>query len=213
MTNSKTKTLTESEQQENTPAKPKRKNTKAKGNTFEREVCVQLSLWWSNSKRDDLFCRSNSSGGRATQRAKKDKKTANQYGDVSLSDPDGQDLLRMFVFELKRGYNTTVFQELIDTDGKSQIKEWITHAKECSEQSGSKSWLIVHKRDKRHTLCYIPMDVFDRICFETRPEEIDPYLCLYNGDDDAVVCLKWMNFLKINPDMVSKYLASCVKVR
>ena len=36
-----------------------------KGSEFEREMCKCLSLWWTDSKRDDVFWRSAQSGGRA----------------------------------------------------------------------------------------------------------------------------------------------------
>lgn len=39
---------------------------KAKGSTFEREVCKHLSLWITQGKEEDVFWRSAMSGGRAT---------------------------------------------------------------------------------------------------------------------------------------------------
>ncbi|MCL2347114.1 MAG: hypothetical protein FWC50_02515, partial [Planctomycetaceae bacterium] len=55
--------------------------------------------------RDDLFWRSSSSGGRATQRTKQGKRTANSAGDIAAMDADAQELLKIFTFELKVGYS------------------------------------------------------------------------------------------------------------
>ena len=68
-------------------------NSKTKGNSFERKLCVLLSRWWTNGSRPDVFWRTASSGGRATQRAKAGDDTRNQYGDVGITDPIGQPFL------------------------------------------------------------------------------------------------------------------------
>lgn len=76
----------------------------AKGGTFENEVCRELSLWISEGKRDDLFMRSQSSGGRFTQRRKSGKDTAYQGGDITFSDPLGEPLIKNWNIEAKTGY-------------------------------------------------------------------------------------------------------------
>jgi hypothetical protein len=74
---------------------------KQKGSSFEREVCRDLSLWVSRQRSDDLFWRSAMSGGRATVRLKKGKKTAHQAGDICAVHPDGNILTDMFFIECK----------------------------------------------------------------------------------------------------------------
>jgi len=39
---------------------------KAKGASFERDICRRLSLWVSAGKQEDVFWRSAMSGGRST---------------------------------------------------------------------------------------------------------------------------------------------------
>lgn len=77
----------------------------SKGAAFEREVCKQLSLWWTHGESDAVFWRSSGSGARATTRMKQNKKTPYEYGDVSFTDPIGKPFIDYFLVELKRGYS------------------------------------------------------------------------------------------------------------
>jgi hypothetical protein len=83
-----------------------------KGGSFEREICSKLSLWWSNEKRDDIFGRSDGSGGRFTARQKKGKDTANMSGDVTFTDSIGEPFIKAWNIEAKTGYG-----------GKQRIKD------------------------------------------------------------------------------------------
>lgn len=81
-----------------------------KGSGFEREMCKDLSLWWTDEdeKRDDIFWRTAGSGARRTIRQKNSKlKTANSAGDMACLDPEfGKELIDFAVFEFKRGYSS-----------------------------------------------------------------------------------------------------------
>lgn len=76
----------------------------AKGGTFENTICRELSLWISQGARDDLFCRTGGSGGRFTARRKSGKDTANQSGDITFNDIDGEALIAEWSIECKTGY-------------------------------------------------------------------------------------------------------------
>jgi hypothetical protein len=76
----------------------------SKGGSMEREICVLLSKWWTDGKRDDIFYRSNASGGRFTSRKKSGKDTANQGGDVTFTDSIGEPLIKAWSVEIKTGY-------------------------------------------------------------------------------------------------------------
>ena len=76
----------------------------AKGGNFEREIAKLLSLWWSDNARDDIFYRSQASGGRFTSRRRSGKDTALQGGDITASDPIGEPLVREWSIEIKTGY-------------------------------------------------------------------------------------------------------------
>lgn len=77
-----------------------------KGGSFEREICVLLSKWWTDGKRDDVFGRSDASGGRFTVRKKAGKDTANMAGDVTFTDICGEPLIKAWSIECKTGYGS-----------------------------------------------------------------------------------------------------------
>jgi hypothetical protein len=76
-------------------------NSKAKGSSFEREVCRRLSLWVSDGKNEDCFWRSATSGGRSTVAHAKGKRLAAQAGDITCISPAGQALTDAFLIECK----------------------------------------------------------------------------------------------------------------
>jgi len=87
----------------------------AKGGQFERDVCKELSLWWTEGERDDIFWRTSGSGARAKTRSRQQNKTtAYSYGDVTFTDPIGQPLIAKCILELKRGYGKWSPLDLVD---------------------------------------------------------------------------------------------------
>ena len=130
-----------------------------KGMKFERDTCRQLSLWWSYQKKDDVFWRSAGSGGRATHRSKRGKTTSNSAGDISAIHNKGMALLKRITFELKRGYNTASIMNLIDTPPstkKNEMLEFIEQAYCSSLQARSPYWAVIHGRDRKKTVIYLP---------------------------------------------------------
>jgi hypothetical protein len=122
-----------------------------KGADFERSICKQLSEWWTDGKRDDIFWRSSQSGGRATIRGRAGKSTHGSYGDITALDPIGAPLLDLFTPELKRGYSDANFHKLFDMPKNSAIQvweQWIAQAVKSWELAGSYSWAIIAKRDR-----------------------------------------------------------------
>jgi hypothetical protein len=80
----------------------------AKGGNFENEVCKQLSLAYSKGTRDDLFARTDGSGGKATRRRKKGLETANATGDIGIADVIGKPLIDSWGIECKAGYSKKI---------------------------------------------------------------------------------------------------------
>ena len=78
-----------------------RKNSKAKGNSFERKIAKKLSLWWSNNKDDSVFWRSASSGAWATNLKKKGIIVKEQSGDIALVRDQECKFINDFYIELK----------------------------------------------------------------------------------------------------------------
>jgi len=126
-------------------------------------MCVQLSLWWSKGKRDDIFWRSATSGGRGTMRSRSKKMTAGGHGDICAVDPIGEPLLDLMSIELKRGYSPNTPYDLLDSylDAyDNQIwEEWLCQAEREAKESGSYSWAIISKRDRRDPIIAIPSAV------------------------------------------------------
>lgn len=76
-------------------------NSKAKGASFEREVCWALSRFVDPAGTDTLYWRSAMSGGRATVQARRGVRNDTQLGDVTCVHPKGAWLTDAFVIECK----------------------------------------------------------------------------------------------------------------
>jgi hypothetical protein len=193
----KKKTTTEA------PAKKKRKGDPKKGSAFEREFARKLSLWWSEGKADDWFWRLGGSGGRATNRAKSGRNTANGYGDIAAQCPEAQKLLNIATFELKRGFNRISLQDLLDKpNGPNQMRDFIEQAKRSASLAGTPFWVLVFRRDLREELIVTNM---------TANCNAKSYCIMgYEGGDGAIVIRPASEFWnevrrKALQDMVAQY--------
>ena len=136
----------------------------AKGSAFERGICKELSRWWTNNEREDVFWRSASSGAMATQRSKLGKRSFGQAGDVQAHDPIGQPLIDFCAIELKRGYSKDTVQDLVDrlpSNAISNHEKWIKQSLKAQEVSGSYTWLLIVRRDRRKALTFYPQELKD----------------------------------------------------
>ena len=185
------------------PVKKKRKGDPKKGSAFERDFARKLSLWWSEGKADDWFWRLGGSGGRATNRAKSGRNTANGYGDIAAQCPEAQKLLNIVTFELKRGFNRISIQDLLDKpNGPNQMRDFIEQAKRSASLAGTPFWILVLKRDLREELVVTNMaGSYDASC-----------CCLmrYEGCDGLVLARTGSEFWsddrrKALQDSVKKY--------
>lgn len=130
-------------------------SSKDKGSSFERDICKELSLWWTNGKRDDVFWRTAGSGGRATNRMKQGQQTAGACGDMTFVDAVGDPLLKLCCFEFKRGYGKWCLLDIIDRrpvkkKGKPTIIEqfWL-QATQSADAAGVRFPVVIFRRDKR----------------------------------------------------------------
>lgn len=135
----------------------------SKGSAYERDVCRQLSMWWTNGDREDVFWRSSGSGARAKVRGKAGKATAGQHGDIAATDPIGEKLIDVLTLELKRGYDRATFQDLLDRPGTAAAQQWegfLAQTIESWEMAGSYAWGLVARRDRREAMLWLPWYVF-----------------------------------------------------
>ena len=130
-----------------------------KGSAFERTICRKLSEWWTDGKTDDVFWRSSQSGGRATIRGRKGKRTAGSYGDIVALDPIGEPLLKMFTIELKCGRSHGEPGDLLNCKGKychHPFIKTLQQADSAHKLAGSRTWLIICRTDRRHETIFFP---------------------------------------------------------
>lgn len=125
-----------------------------KGQDLERSISRQLSLWWSDGKADDWFWRSSQSGGRATQRAKVGKSTLNSAGDLCAQCAEGQKLLDLTTWELKRGYPKVSIADIFEKK-KGGFHEFLEQAEKSASLAGTPAFAVIHKRDRRDAVVYI----------------------------------------------------------
>lgn len=128
----------------------------AKGSAWERKFCGALSLWWTEGRCDGVFWRTANSGGRATVRARKGKQTKSHHGDICAIDPVGDEFLKTFTVELKKGYNSASIGDLLDKPKKSVYGDWIAKLEETYRGAGSRTWMLVHHRDRRLPVVVMP---------------------------------------------------------
>lgn len=133
-----------------------------KGAEYERHLCKELSLWWTEGDRNDIFWRTSQSGGRATTRAKTGQRTFGQYGDIQAVDPLGLPLLQLVTVETKRGYSKESFSNVLDKldRGVSQWEGFLKQAQEEASEAGTPFWLLIHRRDHRRAMVFMPSDLF-----------------------------------------------------
>lgn len=144
-------------------AKRKSRGGNRKGRPFELEIAVRLSEWWSNDRRVDIYYHTHVSGARATVRAKTGRHTAGAYGDLMATDPIGQPLLDVMVFEAKRGYSSFTPYDAFDRRPGSAIQVWegfLTQARDSQRQARSLGWAIIAKRDQRERVIALPMHLW-----------------------------------------------------
>jgi len=145
---------------------------KNKGSSFERVICKQLSLWWTQNEkepRDDVFWRTAGSGARAKVRSKNKQKTFGQYGDIQAIDPVGQPLIDLCTIELKRGYSSETLANLIETHQNPKTKpcfyeRFIEQAiTDCQLREDESEWILIVKRDRREAILLTSVFFYDSI--------------------------------------------------
>lgn len=134
----------------------KRGRGKNKGNKWERTFCRVMSKWWTHGKRDDIFWRSASSGGFATNRMLRNKKTSTQHGDIAAIDPIGAPLLQLMTIELKCGYPKISPFDLIYKAGDNMWLDWIAQVSRDAKQADAPYWMIAHHQDRKEPIVCVP---------------------------------------------------------
>ena len=191
----------------------------SKGSSFERELCKSLSLWWTNGDSDDIFWRSTTSGARATSRRKQGKKTFGQDGDITATNPIGQPFLDLFCIEAKRGYNKATIQDCLDPAEGMKVQPFAQfgdQAVRSHKNAESKSWMLIHKRDRRQMMVYLPRQTMHRLVRKQPIEEIvklKKCVCLFPVSGETgihYICgLPFDNFFSfVTPELIKEDVSS-----
>ncbi len=178
----------------------------SKGSAFERDFCKQLSLWWTEGRRDDVFWRTAGSGAMATSRGKHQRKTFGQYGDVQATDPIGQPLIDLFHFELKRGYSYHTIQDLLDKAEGAALQKYesfLQQTQEGQKASGSYFWVLVLKRDRRKPIIIFPIDLYNMFLEMGKDIGVGGILW-WMGDESFLMITLESFFSKVHPSMITK---------
>lgn len=117
--------------------------SKQKGSRFERQVCVDLSLWVSGGVHRDLFWRAAMSGGRATVARKANVTLARHAGDISTTSKEGHPFTARWFVECKSYMKLDVESFLFK--GKGKLREFWTRAVDEAEHYRKAPMLIAHQ--------------------------------------------------------------------
>jgi hypothetical protein len=164
---------------------------KQKGAAFERLVCEKLSLWVTDGKSDCAFWRSAMSGGRATVRHAKGKKTQSQSGDISAVAPEGHALVNYFSIECKFVKDLNLQAALMK--GKGPLVEYWKQVSRDAAKAGKRPLLIAKQNN-------CPVVVFMYYEEMWLGDRWRPQADLYAFSNDESVCMMlFEELLKLDP--------------
>lgn len=187
--------------------KRRRAKGRGKGPQWERDFSRDLSMWWSGGERDDIFWRTQNSGGRATGR--KNRSTYGQHGDIQAVDPVGGPLLDLVCFELKCGYPTFSFLDLMEEKPpKASLATWIAKAKKCAVKAESRYWALVWKRNYRDPVIILPRKLLTELLVYL-PIPSSPMIFYRISGGSSMFVMKVSDWLAwVTPDVVGNLLTS-----
>lgn len=140
-----------------------------KGGPYERTVCRRLTLWWlGDPEADVLWWRTSQSGGRATFRSRKGKKTGKAHvGDITAIEPEGRFWSDLVTTEIKRGYREATLSQVLDLPfsikGQQPLHAFLDQTLSAQERAGTPFWALIHRRDRCEALIYFDSDLYSEL--------------------------------------------------
>lgn len=174
-------------------------NGKRKGSNYEREISKKLSLWLSDGIDDDIFWRSQNSGGRHTIRYKKNKTLEGQSGDIaSTRSGISEDFLKVFSIEIKF-YKDINLWGLITGNNGGLLDFWKQSYKQAKRVN--KISILIAKENYKPTL-FISTRTFYNIMkkFKLKPD------LEANLSNQKLFIWKLESILKIDPNKFMSYI-------
>lgn len=129
---------------------------KNKGGNFERLISKKLSEWYSDGKRDDLFYRTQSSGGRFTIRNKQGKMTEGQDGDIGSSSHESSLFSSIFSIECKHYKELSLWSFI--TGAKTGLTSFWEQT--CNQARASSKIPILIARENYKPILFITDKIF-----------------------------------------------------
>lgn len=189
-----------------------------KGSAYEREVCKDLSLWWSYGQNPRVFARTRGSGS-----ALKIGGSKWEGGDIGFVDPEGEPLIRVWNIEAKTGYakkskltsgrireSNWCALDIIDSSLKEPtlLAMWL----QCERDAliTGREPVLIFRRYRRKSSIAITSTFYGAL-IETfnRPNKNVPILKIYVGDwfesTSTLVFLSLTDFFEWIPDIRPHY--------
>lgn len=173
---------------------------KAKGASFERQICKDLSLWISRGEHPDVFWRSAMSGGRARVLMKEGLKASSQTGDLSSIKSMGEALTNAFIIECKF-HRDLHLSNLITSKQEGLPKFWRQLCADC--KTYGKKWpMLIAKQNRKPTLiCLNPDGAALFFDLSHRLDRLKIKATIYNIASPMNIFF-YRDFLKVNPDVI-----------
>jgi len=162
-----------------------------KGDAYEREVCKELSLWWSYGRDKRIFSRTRGSGSALKRGGSKW-----EGGDIGFVHPSGEPLIRVWNVEAKTGYavksklksgktreSNWCALDIIDADLKKPtlLDMW----EQCERDAliTGREPILIFRRYRRRSAIAFTSSFFGSLV-ETfgRPDQETPLLRIYTPD-------------------------------
>jgi len=137
-------------------------NPKSLGNTWEREFCRDLSLWWTKGKDAKVFWRTDSSGAV--------KGVSELAGDVKAIKEIGYPLIDNIIIELKRTKDKDLLIDMVRRGDDSKIGKWWVKLCKEAEEWRREPFLVI-KLVNRTVICLTLEQYFGDV----------PHILEYNG--------------------------------
>lgn len=128
---------------------------KNKGSEFEREVGRILSRWISDGKKDDLFTRTVTSGGKFTTALKKGK-SSGEAGDLMGANPMAYEFSSRILVECKH-WNRLDFSDFLLGYGELYKALLHTQTQACIVK---KQWMLIVRQNWCPIIVMMPLDIF-----------------------------------------------------
>lgn len=173
-----------------------------KGSSFERKVCVMLSLWISDGLNKDVFWRSASSGARSTLAVRRGE-AAKQFHSSDIAPVDKAAYLLLDKFTIECKHYQSLQLEGLAYPGNCKMEQFWKQATRDAEQVNKRP-LLIARQNGRPILLGMRLDDFEWFQYLYLKSRVFPRPLLSIRRNLALVDLK--SFLDaVDPSVLENY--------